>query len=258
MADTSPQIASAALEPATFDWNAPATRRRFAARHRADRRLQIYGLSAIALAVLLIAVLIGSLVSTGYQSFVQTHVSFEVYADPTKVDATDPAAGNFRLMVRESFAAQFPEVSNPRDRRALYDIMTADAPYVVRDLVVDDPSLVGRRFQVTMPVSDAFDQLQKGVTPRDVPETQRKVSDKQMAWFDALAARGQISVPFNDELFLAADSRFPELAGLAGAIVGSFYALLVCFLISFQVGIAAAVYLEIGRASCRERVCQYG
>src|SRR3546814_16714039 len=65
-----------------------------------------------------------------------------------------------------------------------------------------------------------------------------------MAWFDALAARGQISVPFNDELFLAADSRFPELAGLAGAIVGSFYALLVCFLISFPVGLAAAVYLE--------------
>src|SRR3546814_994983 len=110
MTDTSPQIASAALEPATFDWNAPATRRRFAARHRADRRMQIYGLSAIALAVLLIAVLIGSMVSTGYQSFVQTHVSFEVYADPTKVDAPDPAAGNFRLMVRESFAAPFPEV----------------------------------------------------------------------------------------------------------------------------------------------------
>src|SRR3546814_6438841 len=85
-------------------WNAPATRRRFAARHSADRRLQIYGLSAIALAVLLITVLIGSLVSTGYQSFVQTHISFEVYADPAKVDAANPAGGNFRLMVRESFA----------------------------------------------------------------------------------------------------------------------------------------------------------
>jgi phosphate transport system permease protein len=34
------------------------------------------------------------------------------------------------------------------------------------------------------------------------------------------------------------------MAGLAGAIVGSFYALLVCFLISFPVGVAAAVYLE--------------
>src|SRR3546814_18201690 len=113
-----------------------------------------------------------------------------------------------------------------------------------------------------MPVSDAFDQLQKGVTPRDVPETQRKVSDKQMAWFDALAARGQISVPFNDELFLAADSRFPELAGLAGAIVRSFYALLVCFLIRFPAAIAAAVFRaefarkgrrSHGRASGRDR-----
>src|SRR3546814_14746244 len=34
------------------------------------------------------------------------------------------------------------------------------------------------------------------------------------------------------------------MSGLACALVGSFYALLVCFLISFPVGIAAAIYLE--------------
>jgi phosphate transport system permease protein len=34
------------------------------------------------------------------------------------------------------------------------------------------------------------------------------------------------------------------MAGLSGAIVGSFYTLLVCFLISFPMGIAAAIYLE--------------
>ena len=254
MTDTSPQIASAQLGTSSpgaspgaapqYDWNAPATRRLFDALHRADRRLQIYGLSAILLAVLLIAVLIGSLVASGYQSFVQTHVTFEVYVDPAKVNADDPAKGNFRQIVRDSFSAQFPDVGNPRDLRSLTDLLTADAPYIVRDRVVAEPSLIGQRVAVTMPVSDAFDQLQKGVTPRDVPETQRKVTDKQMAWFDTLVERGQISLPFNTALFLSADSRFPELAGLAGAIVGSFYALLVCFLISFLVGIAAAVYLE--------------
>ena len=50
--------------------------------------------------------------------------------------------------------------------------------------------------------------------------------------------------PFNWALFTDSNSRFPEIAGLAGAIVGSFYVLLVCFLISFPVGIAAAIYLE--------------
>ena len=36
----------------------------------------------------------------------------------------------------------------------------------------------------------------------------------------------------------------PSSPGSGGAIVGTFYALLVCFLISFPIGIAAAIYLE--------------
>src|SRR5690606_27290185 len=91
---------------------------------------------------------------------------------------------------------------------------------------------------------DPADQFHKGVIPRDVPEEQRRVSDLQIGYYDRLVAEERIAAPFNWGLFFNADSRFPELAGLAGALVGSFYALLVCFLISFPVGIAAAVYLE--------------
>ena len=75
------------------------------------------------------------------------------------------------------------------------------------------------------------------MTPRDVPEDQRRVNDQEIAWYDELASKGAISKPFAWSLLFSADSRFPELAGLAGAISGSFYALLVYFLISFPVGI---------------------
>ena len=37
---------------------------------------------------------------------------------------------------------------------------------------------------------------------------------------------------------------FRSLRGLKGALIGSFWALLVCFLISFPLGIGAAIYLE--------------
>ena len=37
---------------------------------------------------------------------------------------------------------------------------------------------------------------------------------------------------------------FRSLPGLKGALVGSFWALLTCFLISFPLGIGAAIYLE--------------
>ena len=95
-----------------------------------------------------------------------------------------------------------------------------------------------------VPVSDPFDQLNKGLVDRNTPEDRRRLNDTEIGWFDALADEGRVSRSFNWGLFTHADSRFPEMAGLKGAIVGSFYALLVCFLISFPVGIAAAVYLE--------------
>ena len=62
--------------------------------------------------------------------------------------------------------------------------------------------------------------------------------------FDRLVEAGIISKPLNWGLITNADSRFPELAGLKGALIGSAWALLVCFLISFPLGIGAAIYLE--------------
>jgi phosphate transport system permease protein len=70
------------------------------------------------------------------------------------------------------------------------------------------------------------------------------VTDAQIAAFDKLAQEGRISAPFNWGMFANVDSRFPELAGLKGAFIGTGYLLLVCFAIALPVGIGAAIYLE--------------
>jgi phosphate transport system permease protein len=95
-----------------------------------------------------------------------------------------------------------------------------------------------------VPASDPYDHLAKGLVIRDTPEERRRLDDQQIAWFDALQAAGRVSTPFNWGLFVNSDSRFPEMAGLGSALVGSFYTLLVCFALSLPVGVAAAIYLE--------------
>ncbi|MDP3315401.1 MAG: phosphate ABC transporter permease PstA, partial [Devosia sp.] len=130
------------------------------------------------------------------------------------------------------------------EQRLLSQIITNNAQFIVRDAVRANPSLVGSSITLAVPAADPFDGLNKGQVLRDVPEANRRVSDAQIAWFDQLSAQGRVTAPFNWGLFFNADSRFPEMAGLAGAITGSFYLLLVCFLISFPVGIASAIYLE--------------
>jgi phosphate transport system permease protein len=118
------------------------------------------------------------------------------------------------------------------------------AQFALRDMVVADPTLIGQTITLNVPVSDPFDQLNKGLIDRETPEQFRRVKNNEVAWFDTLKDKGVISKPFNAALFTAADSRFPELAGLKGALVGSFWALLICCAIAFPLGIGAAIYLE--------------
>jgi phosphate transport system permease protein len=226
-----------------IDWSTAEATARRRRRYAADRRLQFYGMGAILLAIGLLGILIVSLISTGYTAFVQTMVTIDFPISTENVDPEDPARGNYRAVVQAGLDELFPDVKAP-DRRALGQILTNNTQFMVRDAVVADPSVIGGTLELSVPASDPFDQLNKGTIPRDVPESERRVSDQQIEWFDQLEADGRVSTPFNWGLFFNADSRFPELAGLSGAIVGSFYALLVCFLISFPIGIAAAVYLE--------------
>ena len=86
--------------------------------------------------------------------------------------------------------------------------------------------------------------LAKGSAPRDVPEDERRLDDRQIGWIDALDAAGFVETGFNGAFFVNGDSREPEIAGVGGAIMGSFYMLLVTLVLAFPIGVTTAIYLE--------------
>ena len=231
-----------AATPADYAGPDAQTRRR--RRYAADRRLQIYGIVAICTAVGLLGILLTTIIIGGYPAFIQTHIRVDFPISRENVDPANPAEGNWRNVVRDGIAALLPAVNTPPEVRAMGQILTNNTQFFVRNAVVADPSVIGGTLTLEIPASDIFDQLAKGAISRDTPEANRRISDQQIAWFDQLERDGRVSTPFNWGLFFNADSRFPELAGLAGAIVGTFYAVVICFAISFPAGIAAAIYLE--------------
>ncbi|OUS07666.1 phosphate ABC transporter, permease protein PstA [Rhodobacterales bacterium 52_120_T64] len=82
------------------------------------------------------------------------------------------------------------------------------------------------------------------VYSQDLPEASRKVSDLQIVLIENLRSAGVVETVFNTRFFTAGDSREPELAGIWGAAVGSFWTMLVTILLAFPIGVMAAVYLE--------------
>lgn len=242
MTDITPEQAGSGRSRSTTE----LVRQSLARRNRKQKVLQGFGIAAILFALSMLLILVGSLLSTGYPAFTQTHVQLKVYVAPDLVNPEKLKRGKYDKMLAASLAGYFPDVdmTNRKAAREVTQILSSGAKLNLRDRVMADPSLIGETIALKVPVSDNYDQLNKGLIKRDTPEENRRLKDDQIARFDRLDDAGVISTPFNTTLFTSADSRFPELAGLKGALVGSFWALMVCFLVSFPLGIGAAIYLE--------------
>jgi phosphate transport system permease protein len=219
-------------------------------RYRAEARFRLYGVAAILFAVGILALLLGSIVSTGLSAFMQTEIALDVQLDPAIIDpdgARDPAVlanARYRKIVRTGLAELFPDVSGRKAKRDLNRLISRGADLELRDRVIADPSIIGTTQTVWVKSSADIDSLNKGQIPRDVVEADRRVKDNQIVWFDALDEDGRVRRSFNTTLFTSGDSREPEQAGIWGAAVGSFLTLIVTLALSFPVGVMAAVYLE--------------
>jgi phosphate transport system permease protein len=226
-----------------WTWSDEAAQR-LKRRHAADRRLRIYGMAAIAIALGLLVTLLASIFVASWTAWTATQIRLDVTLDPNEIDADDPFRGGYQDLVRNAIYKLFPDVQSNADKRVLRDLLSQGAQFQVRDQVVADPALIGQTISVWVPASDPIDQLSKGVIDRNLPPDRRRVDDQQIGYFDTLVNEGRVRSVFNTTLFTAADSRFPELAGLKGALVGSFYLVLICLLLSVPTGVAAAIYLE--------------
>lgn len=76
------------------------------------------------------------------------------------------------------------------------------------------------------------------------PESQRKITDTQIAFLEVLKSKGLVGSRPNFAFFMQGDSREPELAGILGALAGTAYTMLITLCLSLPIGLAAAIYLE--------------
>jgi phosphate transport system permease protein len=159
--------------------------------------------------------------------------------DPQALSSADYGA-----LVREAVQRVFPEVTDRRERRELMQLLSPGAGFELREMVLADPALVGATRTVWLPANDDVDVAAKRGLALADSEAGGRLSARQIDWLRKLVALGALEKQFNRAFFTKGDSREPELAGIWGAAVGSFYTLLVCLLLSFPVGVMAAVYLE--------------
>ncbi len=226
-------------------------RRSLSKRHAAEKRLKFYGIFAITLALSFLCILLFTVVSNGYTALQQTETRVELTLpvdklvdDTGRIDPEKSAAFNWGGLVKKAFRAQFPDVKGMSERRALTDLISANAGYELR-LEIEKKGIIEKPAGAFwIKTSDDVDMLMKGRMSRDIPEDQRRLKDQQIVWLDQLISKGDIRLVFNTAFFTKADSREPESSGILGAVVGSAMALMVTVILALPLAVMAAVYLE--------------
>ncbi len=224
----------------------PEQRRSILKRRRAKELVfKALGVGAILLSLALLATLLSSIVAKGYTAFQQTHIKLEVYLNPELLPRDGLETADYQALVRDSLRSLFPEVSGRADLRELNVLASTGASFRLRSMILADPTLIGRTLSLWVPTTDDVDMYVKGtITVSEDESIVSRLSLQQAQWVDKLQAEGRIEKRFNTTFFTSGDSRHPELAGIWGAACGSFFTLLVTLLLSFPIGVAAAIYLE--------------
>ena len=219
-------------------------------RYARERRFRVYGIVAILISFAFLATLLLDIVSAGLPAFQQTWIRLDVTIDPA-VMGVDKGAdrdalfrASYQPLINKALRKLFPDVKGRKKKRALKHLASPGAGYQLRDQVVAHPEWIGATRSLWFVAKDDVDQVMKGQIDRSLPESERRVKDYQLEWIDWLKAHGRLEKRFNALFFTAGDSREPEQAGIRGALMGSFWTMLVTLGLSFPIGVLAALYLE--------------
>ena len=217
-------------------------------RNRAERNFQWFGKLGVALGLAAVVLLFVDIISKGSGAFRATYIQLEIEYDPEAIgilnvnDTEEFIFANWQNLAKKSVRDLFPEVTKRGERRKLNNLVSEGSGFDFRDQLTQNPSLWGTKETLWILADDDIDTYYKSWLDDD-PFSARLTSE-QIKWIDQLHNDDLIALKFNTKFFERGDSREPEQAGIKGALIGSFFTLILTLLMSFPMGVTAAIYLE--------------
>jgi phosphate transport system permease protein len=221
-------------------------------RLNSEKRFRIYCIGAMSFALAWVLILFLNIFSSGYSAFYRTVIQVDVpflnliedttqFSEMSSEDINNLSMYSFS---KKAIYGLFPDIEEKKDKKMLIRLFSIEFEQEIREFLKSNKSNIDETETIYLTASDDVDQVNKGNYPRDLDEDKRRIKDIQLLFFDDLVDRGLVSYEFNLPFLMRGDSREPELAGVGGSIVGSLFTILVVLILSFPIGIFAAIYLE--------------
>jgi phosphate transport system permease protein len=227
-------------------------------RNAAEARFKAYGLIAIAVSLITLAIMLFTIVRDGSSAFFQAKLSFPLelsaeVLDPKgnrlREEMTKVTTVGYQKVLAAALLAELQERGITQEGvsdKEIAELISKDAPGQLRAQVLANPALVGTAIDATVLAAGRIDGFLKGRVTLETAERDNLISPDQLRLAEQLRTAGILTTGWNWGFFTNADAsdQRPEAAGLGVALLGSAYMMLMVLILCVPVGVAASIYLE--------------
>ncbi|UWQ12962.1 phosphate ABC transporter permease PstA [Aliiroseovarius sp. M344] len=227
-------------------------------RNAAEARFRAYGILAIAVGLVFLAVLVSSIIHKGVGAFQQTFITLNVELQEAKLDKSGKrdietikkvTTFGYNPLIEAALAQAIAEtgIENPFTKgKDLRKMVSSGAAADIRDQVIANPDLIGETVTFKLLASSRVDGYLKGRVTRESLARDKNLTPAHLDIIDALKQADVVTKTFNMDFITGADASEsrPEQAGIGVSMLGSFYMMLVVLICALPIGVAASIYLE--------------
>ena len=228
-------------------------------RNAAEKRFRTYGMIAISVGLLFLAVLIVAIVRNGIPAFTQTYVTVaidlpEETLDPNGNrnidDLKKVSTFGYNPLIDAALERKIAELGlqdiELSDGGKLRDMLSSGAGAQLRNRVIANPDVIGTTQEFRLLAGSRVDGYLKGRVTRESLARDPNLRPEHLDMVDVMVEAGSVERVFNWAFITGADASEsrPEQAGIGVSMAGSFFMMLVVLILSLPIGVAASIYLE--------------
>ncbi|MFC3099344.1 phosphate ABC transporter permease PstA [Altererythrobacter lauratis] len=221
--------------PIVTPTRSPAFEARLKKRYAQERRFKALGLGAVGFSLFVLVFLLGTMIWNGLGGFQRT--VFDVPVSFEGMGLTVMQTDNEGAAIRALQSQGLPEIVSFAAEKTLGEAgaaqINSEAWREVAAAIIADPSIVRSGGTFALPTTDRFSTAYLGEGQAALQPLARE-----------LEAAGHVRRAFDFGFLRRADATDAQLVGIWGALVGSFYTMIVTLLLAFPIGVLAALYLE--------------
>jgi phosphate transport system permease protein len=227
-------------------------------RNAAEARFKVYGLVAIAVSLLTLAIMLFTIFRDGTSSFHQATLTFPMELTAKTLDPKgnrNPeemgkvTTVGYQKVLAQALIAELEAKGIAQEGvtdKEIGELISKDAAGALRAEVLANPELIGTTITQSILAAGRVDGFLKGRVTFETAKRDNQISPEQLLLVEKLRTDGIVASSFNWTFFTnpdASDQR-PEAAGLGVALLGSAYMMLMVLVMCVPVGVAASIYLE--------------